>query len=113
MVAIDGKTLRGTIPLGQTHGVHLVAAYLPETGVTLAQLAVDQKTNEITVVLTLLAGRDLTRMVGTSNAMPYHQVLSLQIMDGGGDYRWFVKAHQPTLLADIQQVFAPSTSLLG
>ncbi len=39
VVAVDGKTLRGTIPLGQTHGVHLVAAYLPETEVTLAQLS--------------------------------------------------------------------------
>src|ERR1700730_5188388 len=35
-IAIDGKTLRGTIPLGSTRGVHLVAAYLPDAGVVLA-----------------------------------------------------------------------------
>jgi hypothetical protein len=30
LLAIDGKTLRGTIPLGETEGVHLLAAYLPQ-----------------------------------------------------------------------------------
>ena len=46
VLASDGKTLRGTSPAGQTRGVHLVAAELPEQGVVLAQLAVDQKANE-------------------------------------------------------------------
>src|SRR5579863_5666146 len=32
-LALDGKTLRGTIPLGQTRGVHLIAAYLLNQGV--------------------------------------------------------------------------------
>jgi hypothetical protein len=50
ILAVDGKTLRGTIPLGASHGVHLVAAYLPEEGVVLAQVAVDHKENEIVVV---------------------------------------------------------------
>lgn len=113
VVAVDGKTLRGTIPLGQTHGVHLVAAYLPETGGTLAQLAVDQKTNEIAVMPTLLAGLDLTGMVVTGDAMQCQQALNRQIVDGSGDYLWFVKANQPTLLADIQQVTGPSTPLPG
>lgn len=57
--AVDGKTFTqrvpGTIPAGQTTGVHLVAACLPERGVVLAQLAVDRKENEIVVVPTLLA----------------------------------------------------------
>lgn len=35
-LALDGKTLRGTIPLGETRGVHLLAAYLPKQGVVLA-----------------------------------------------------------------------------
>ena len=36
-LCIDGKTLRGTIPAGQSQGVQLVAAYLPKQGVILAQ----------------------------------------------------------------------------
>ena len=113
VLAIDGKTLRGTIPLGQTQGVHLVAAYLPDQGVTIAQLAVDQKTNEITAMPTLLAGHDLTGMVVTGDAMQCQQALSRQILDAGGDYLWFVKDNQPRLFADIQQVFAPSVPLPG
>ena len=62
-LARDGKTLRGTIPLGQTQGVHLVAAYLPEHGVTLVQLQVAAKEHEITVAPTVLAHLDLTGMV--------------------------------------------------
>ncbi|MHB8596316.1 MAG: hypothetical protein ACYDER_05840 [Ktedonobacteraceae bacterium] len=37
-LALDGKTLRGPIPLGKTRGVHLLAAYLPGQGVVLAQM---------------------------------------------------------------------------
>ena len=109
VLAADGKTLRGTIPLGQTQGVHLVALYHPATGVTLAQLAVDQKTNEITVVPTLLAEVDLTGKVVTGDAMHCQQALSRQIVAAGGDYLWQVRDNQPTLLTDIRQVFAPGT----
>src|ERR1700686_4102540 len=37
-LAMDGKTLRGTIPLGETEGVHLLAIYQPQQGVVLAQM---------------------------------------------------------------------------
>src|SRR5437588_3531871 len=47
-LAIDGKTLRGTIPLGETEGVHLLAAYLPQQGVVLAQLNGEYKGRELT-----------------------------------------------------------------
>ena len=47
-LALDGKTFRGTIPLGETRGVHLWAAYLPKQGVVLAQMRVDEKSHEIT-----------------------------------------------------------------
>jgi hypothetical protein len=47
-VCLDGKTLRGTIPAGHSHGVHLMAAYLPQQGVVLMQMQVGEKTNEIT-----------------------------------------------------------------
>ena len=40
-VVIDGKTLRGSIPAGDSRGVHLMAAYLPGEGVVLAQVEVD------------------------------------------------------------------------
>ena len=107
ILAVDGKTLRGTIPAGHSHGVHLVAAYLPETGVVLAQLAVDEKANEIVVVPALLAQLDVTGMIVTGDAMQTQRALSMQVVDAGGDYLWFVKENQPSLHADIERLFAP------
>jgi predicted transposase YbfD/YdcC len=104
-VAIDGKTLRGTIPQGQTRGVHLVAAYLPATGVVLAQVAVERKENEIVAVPKLLAQLDLTGMVVVGDAMQAQRALSIQVVEAGGDYLWFVKDNQPSLLADLELLF--------
>ena len=113
ILAVDGKTVRGTMPLGATQGVHLVAAYLPQTGVVLAQLAVDGKANEIVVVPTLLAQLELTGVVVTGDAMQTQRSLSTQIVEAGGDYLWFVKDNQPTLHRDIEQLFAPEEIAAG
>lgn len=113
ILAVDGKTLRGTIPAGHTSGVHLVAASLPEHGVVLAQLAVDHKENEIVVVPTLLAQLDLTGMVVVGDAMQTQRQLSTQIVEAGGDYLWFVKDNQPTVHADIERLFTPLPSPPG
>jgi predicted transposase YbfD/YdcC len=106
ILVVDGKTIRGTIPLGQTRGIHLVAVYLPAEGVVLAQVAVDQKANEIVVVPTLLAQLDLQGRVVVGDAMQTQRQLSAQIVEAGGDYLWFVKDNQPTLLAEIETLFA-------
>ncbi len=107
IVAVDGKTLRGTIPLGHTQGVHLVAAYLPEEGIVLAQLAVDRKENEIVVVPTLLAQVDLQGRVVVGDALQTQRAVSAQIVAAGGDYVWFVKENQPTLLGELTELFTP------
>ncbi len=107
VVAIDGKTITGTIPLGKTRGVHLVAAYLPGECVVLAQLAVDCKENEIVVMPTLLACLDLQGRVVVGDAMQTQRALSGQVIAQGGDYLWFVKENQPTLLAQIEELFVP------
>jgi len=107
VIAIDGKTISGTIPLGKTRGVHLVAAYLPEEGVVLAQLCVECKENEIVVMPTLLGLLDLQGRVVVGDAMQTQRALSAQVLAAGGDYVWFVKENQPTLLAEIEEVFMP------
>ncbi len=111
VLTIDGKTLRGTIPLGNTQGVHLVCAYLPQVGVVLAQVEVKHKANELTVAPTLLAQLDLEGVVVTGDAMFAQRNLSAQIVRGGGDYLWKVKENQPELLADIRTLFDPPPAL--
>jgi hypothetical protein len=53
--AIDGKTLRGSKKQGAP-GVHWLSALSHQVGMTLAQVAVDDKSNEITAVEDLLRG---------------------------------------------------------
>jgi predicted transposase YbfD/YdcC len=113
LITIDGKTLRGTIAAGQTSGVHLLAAYLPEEGVVLAQVEVDKKENEITVAPKLLQQLDLRGRVVSGDAMLSQRSLSVQIMTQGGDYLWFVKENQPRLLADVAQFFVPPRKAKG
>ena len=63
VIAIDGKTMRGTIPKGKTQGVHLLAAYLPSEGLVLMQIEVETKENEIVAAPKLLNCLDLRQKV--------------------------------------------------
>jgi predicted transposase YbfD/YdcC len=112
-LALDGKTLRGTIPLGKTRGVHLLAAYLPTQGVVLTQMQVDEKSNEITHAPTLLASLDLRGVVVSGDAMFDQRDLSIQIVQAKGDYLWTVKDNQEGLREDIAVLFQPSRKLAG
>lgn len=104
-LALDGKALLGTIPLGKTHGEHLVAAYLPQSGVVLAQIAVEAKENEIVIAPKILSQIDLRGMVVTGDAMFCQRKLSAQIVYAGGDYCWTVKGNQKGVLEDIELLF--------
>jgi predicted transposase YbfD/YdcC len=106
IVNLDGKTLRGTIALGQTSGVHLLAAYQADQGRVLAQVAVGSKTNEIGAAPALLDQLALSGTVVTGDAMYTQRALSCQIVEAGGDYFWWVKDNQPTLLSNLELLFA-------
>ena len=82
-VTIDGKTLRGSIPAGQTRGVHLMAAYVPGEGVVMAQVEVGGKENEIKAAPRLLEAIDLRGKVVSADAMLAQRQLSVQIVEAG------------------------------
>lgn len=113
LVTIDGKTMRGTIPKGLTRGVHLLAVYLPEEGITLKQVQVDKKENEISAVAGLLEDVPLKGRVVCADAMQTQRELSSDIVGKGGNYIWFVKGNQPTLLADVEQFYKPPRRSAG
>jgi len=108
LIAIDGKTVRGTIGEEHPHGEHLLCAYLPQEGVVLVQVAAGVKDNEISVAPTLLHALDLRGKVVMGDAMHTQRAASIQIRDAGGDYIWLAKDNQPTLHADIATFFAPT-----
>ena len=103
-VALDGKTLRGSRKQGAP-GVHLLSALSHHLGLTLAQQAVDDKTNEITQVETVLRQLVLQDRVVTMDALLTQRHVAQTIVDGGGDYVMIVKDNQPQLRADIELVF--------
>jgi predicted transposase YbfD/YdcC len=113
LVSIDGKAMRGTIPTGQTQGVHLLAAYLPTEGIVLMQIAVETKENEISAAPKLLAMLDLKGRVVCGDAMFTQRTISVQILSQGGDYIWLLKDNQPTLKADVEQFFVPPRNTPG
>jgi hypothetical protein len=110
-VALDGKTLRGTRQQG-VPGAHLLSAVSHHLGVTLGQLGVDAKTNEIPVVQTLLAGLVLEGRVFTMDALLTQRAVAATIVAGHGDYVMVAKGNQPQLRDDIATVFEtpPSSS---
>ena len=106
-INIDGKTLRGSIPAGETQGVHLLSAYATRPGVVLQQCEVDGKANEISTAPQLLASLDLRGKLVTGDAMFTQRSLCDQIVTAGGDYLLAVKANQPHLLEAIAESFLP------
>ena len=113
VIALDGKALRGTIPAGQTHGRHLLAAYLPAEGWVLYQVEVANKENEISAAPRILKALDLRDKVVTGDAMFAQRELSRQIVEAGGDYVWTVKDNQSTLRQDIALLFQPEETVKG
>lgn len=101
--AVDGKAVRGA----SAHGADtfLVSLVRHENAYVLAQAAVNVKTNEITAVPALLAGRDLTATVTTMDALLTQRQLARQIPDQNGHYLMIVKENQPTLYDDIALLF--------
>jgi predicted transposase YbfD/YdcC len=113
VIALDGKTLRGTIAAGQTRGQHLLAAYLPAEGWVLFQVEVDGHENEIAAAPRVLACLDLRGKIVTGDAMFAQRELSLQIIQVGGHYIWTVKDNQSTLRQDIELLFQPEQTIKG
>jgi predicted transposase YbfD/YdcC len=103
-IAIDGKTLRrsGTTDLGP---LHLVSAWATKNHVSLGQVAVDQKSNEITAIPKLLELLDLHGALVTIDAMGCQKEIASKIRERGGHYVLTVKANQQQLLNDIQSCF--------
>jgi predicted transposase YbfD/YdcC len=104
-VAIDGKTLRGSgsAKLGP---LHLVGAWATAQHLSLGQVAVDAKSNEITAIPALLELLDLNGALVTIDAMGCQKAIAQKVVDQGGHYALTVKENQGHLLEDIQQALA-------
>jgi predicted transposase YbfD/YdcC len=105
LIAIDGKTLRGSYDRGDGKAaIHMVSAWATENKLSLGQVVVDQKSNEITAIPELLRLLEMSGAVVTIDAMGCQKEIADLIRERGGDYVLAVKQNQPTLYEQVEEV---------
>lgn len=111
VVAIDGKTLRGSKREASGKGaLHLLSAFAHEAGLVIGQKAVDGKSNEITAIPELLDVLALEGAVVTIDAMGAQRGIAEAICARGADYVLALKGNQSTLHDDVRLFFTEKSS---
>lgn len=106
-IALDGKCLRRSHAHGRGLGaMYLVSAWATDQGIALGQLAVEEKSNEITAIPQLLDQLDLADAVVTIDAAGCQRNIANEIVAGGGNYVLALKGNQETLHRDVTELFA-------
>lgn len=112
VIAIDGKTIRGASkctysnPNGEKEfKLHMVSAWAASNGITLGQVKVNEKSNEITAIPELLNALDLKGCIVTIDAMGCQKTIAKKIKERDGDYVLHVKKNQKTLYNSIVSTF--------
>jgi predicted transposase YbfD/YdcC len=104
VIALDGKTVRHSHDRAHgTHAIHMVSAWASGNRLVLAQIKVDEKSNEITALPELLRQLALTGCIVTIDAMGCQRAIAAQILDQDGDYVLGLKGNQGTLHEDVQR----------
>src|SRR5579862_2096240 len=97
-INIDGKTHRRSHDRANGLGpLHSVSAWASEFGLTLGQVATEEKSNEITAIPQLLKLIDISGAIVTIDAMGTQTAIARQIVEGKGDYIFALKGNQGTL----------------
>lgn len=107
IVAIDGKTLRRSHDQKNGLGpLHLVSAWATDNGLSLGQVATEEKSNEITAIPALIDRIDVKGAIVTIDAMGCQKDIAKKIIDAKGDYVLAVKDNQPKLHEAIKEIFS-------
>lgn len=107
LVAIDGRTLRGSADHERGRAaIHMVSAWATANKLSLGQVVVGEKTNEITAIPQLLQLLDISGGLVTIDAMGCQRAIADQIRAGGADYLLAVKENQPTLYEQVKEAIA-------
>lgn len=106
-IAIDGKTVRRSHDRGLGKSpLHMVSAWATANQLTLGQVAVRDKSNEITAIPELLKLLDVSGAIVTIDAMGCQKEIARQIREGKGHYVLAVKNNQERLFSDVQASMA-------
>jgi predicted transposase YbfD/YdcC len=113
ILALDGKTLRGTRVAGHEAGDHVLSVYDVTHQHVVAQERVDSRENEIVVAPRILETVPVAGKIVTGDAIHTQRAISEQIVAHGGHYLWPVKENQSQLHEAIEALFAPQTPIPG
>lgn len=106
VVAIDGKTLRGSDdPRNDRKAIHMVSAWASQNRLVLGQVKVDDKSNEITAIPELLHLLALPGCIVTLDAMGCQTEIAAQIVAQGADYVLALKENQGHLYREVVRLF--------
>lgn len=108
LVSIDGKRLCSSGQDGKRSIIHMVSAWSEANSLVLAQVKVEDKTNEITAIPTLLDVLELKGCIVSIDAMGCQREIAERIVDKGAHYILAVKDNQPFLGDDLREAFAQS-----
>jgi predicted transposase YbfD/YdcC len=105
VVAIDGKALRRALDEGMPIP-YIVSAWASENGLTLGQVKVDDKSNEITAIPKLLDVLDVKGCIVTIDAMGCQKDIAAQVIDKKADYVLALKGNHATIHKEVEEFFA-------
>lgn len=106
LLAIDGKALRRSFAKRSGKAMlHLVTAWASESGLTLGQVACEEKSNEITAIPELLKLLSVKGCTVTIDAMGTQTQIAAQIRKQKGHYVLALKGNQSGLVKDMQRLF--------
>jgi predicted transposase YbfD/YdcC len=112
LIAIDGKTLRHSFDHGDPDSsLHLISAWADGCGLTLGQLLVDGKTNEITAIPKLLRQLDVRGATVSLDAMGCQKKIAQEIHFAGAHYILALKDNHETLHGEVAALFADPEAL--
>ncbi len=107
VIAIDGKTLRRSFDASSSKSaIHMVSAWATQNHISLGQVVVDAKSNEIVAIPKLLEILELSGSLVTIDAMGCQVEIARKIVHAEADYCLAVKGNQPTLHRGIADFFS-------
>jgi len=112
VVAIDGKTIRGSLSKGNKFPLHVVSAFCTQNRLCLGQQVVAEKGNELTAIPQLLALLTLDECIVTIDGIGCQKGIAEKIRSRGGHYILQVKDNQKDLKEQIVDAFESRTDRL-
>lgn len=113
-ISIDGKAVKSaTDKINNGNIPYIVSAFIGELGLSIGQVKVDDKSNEITAIPDLLDLIEIEGATITIDAIGTQFEIAKKIVSKGGHYVLKVKKNQPELLKQIKSQFNSYNNLYG